>query len=312
MIKVTSFMGPLGFYLRKYAPNLSSTLYLGLQSKMRDTRSEEYIHERLKMQEDGVIYPLYVAIETVNRCNGVCAFCPANKYAEKRPYAMMSDELFHKILDEVAGWPDWHGVFSLYVNNEPFIDPRMGQMLTESRKALPGAIMLLFTNGSLLTKELMDVIAESVDVCYINNYSESYSLNPKVQEAYEYARSDPKRFEKVKIVIQKRYSREVLTSRAGNSPNKPKATTVVKAPCLIPYTDLTIYPGGQVGLCCSDVMETQDFGNCTGTSLLDIYNGEKMKAVRRAMEKGRDKIPICKGCDFIDSGIRLNMMDGKP
>ena len=113
----------------------------------------------------------------------------------------------------------------------------------------------------------------------------------------------------MKIVIQKRYSKEVLTSRAGNSPNKPKATTVVSAPCLIPYTDLTVYPGGQVGLCCSDVLETQDFGNCGEDTLLNIYNGAKMKAVRKAMREGRDKLPICRGCDFIDSGIRFRMID---
>ena len=309
MIKVTSFMGPVGFYLRKLLPELTSTMYLGLQSRIRDRRSEDYIRERLAAQEERPIYPLYVAIETVNRCNGTCAFCPANKYAEKRPYAMMSDELFHKILSEIAEWPDWHGVFSLYVNNEPFIDPRMPELLKESRKALPNALMLLFTNGSLLTDKKMDVIADNVDVCYINNYSEEYKLNPRVQSACEYVKRNEERFRNVKIVIQKRYSKEVLTSRAGNSPNKPKATTAVAAPCLIPYTDLTIYPGGQVGLCCSDVLETQNFGNCSEDTLLNIYNGAKMRAVRKAMKDGRDKLPICKGCDFIDSGIRFRMMD---
>ncbi|MBQ9438573.1 MAG: SPASM domain-containing protein [Lachnospiraceae bacterium] len=312
MIAITSFMGPVGFWLRKHLPDLSSSLYLGLQSRMRDKKSEAYIEERLKAQEEGDIYPLYIAIETVNRCNGVCAFCPANRYAETRPYAMMEETLFQKILDEVASWPDWKGVFSLYVNNEPFIDPLMPKLLEKSRKALPEAIMLLFTNGSLLTPEIMDVIGENVDVCYINNYSEEYKLNPKVQEAYDYVRAHEKQFEKVKIVIQKRYSKEVLTSRGGSSPNKPQPTTVVKAPCLIPYTDLTIYPKGQVGLCCSDVLETQDFGNCSEKSLLEIYNSEKYKAVRKAMAMGRDKIPICAHCDFIDSGIRLNMMRGKP
>ena len=310
MIRVTSFMGPAGFYARKLFPRLTSSLYLGLQSRLRDPRTEDYIKERLRIDEEETLYPVYIAIETINRCNGVCAFCPANKYAEKRPFAKMEDALFDKILEEISGWPDWRGVFSLYVNNEPFIDPRMPELLIRSRRALPKARMLLFTNGSLLTPEIMEVIADNVDVCIINNYSEKYRLNPSVREAYEYVKQNPERFSHVDITIQKRYSKEVLTSRAGNAPNKPQSTTTVSAPCLIPYTDLTIYPGGQVGLCCSDVLETQDFGSCAEKTLLEIYNGEKMKAVRRAMAKGRAAIPICRDCDFIDSGIRLEMMIG--
>ena len=114
----------------------------------------------------------------------------------------------------------------------------------------------------------------------------------------------------MKIVIQKRYQKEVLTNRAGNSPNKGAASFAVSEPCLVPYTDLTIYPSGQVGLCCSDVLETQNFGSCAEDSLLAIYNGPAFRAVRKEMARGRFGLPFCKNCDFIDSGIRLHMMKG--
>ncbi|MDD3368829.1 MAG: SPASM domain-containing protein [Lachnospiraceae bacterium] len=311
-IKISSFMGPLGFTLRKRLPKLSSSAYLLSQSILRKNESAKYIDRMLVKEEKGQIYPLYIAIETINRCNGECAFCPANIHSETRPFAKMTDELFDKILDEVASWGDWKGVFSLYVNNEPFIDVRMKEMLKKSREKLPHAQMLVFSNGSLLTPEIMDVIAENVDVMYINNYSLEYKLNDNIAKIYEYVKQNESKFEKVKIVIQKRYQQEVLTSRAGNSPNKKEAVKGIKEPCLIPYTDLTIYPNGQVGLCCSDVLETQDFGNCNEKSLLEIFNCKELQDIRKKMAKDRSSIPICAKCDFIDSGIRLNMMKGNP
>lgn len=305
-IEIKSFMGRPGFELRKRMPHLSSRLYLKLQSIMRKRKNIEYSQLR---SGENIIYPVYIAIETINRCNGSCAFCPANHFEEKRPYAKMSDEMFEKILSEVASWDDWDGVFSLYVNNEPFIDNRMVDLLKKARVALPKATMLLFTNGTLLTIDIMKKIADSVDVMYINNYSEKYSLHDNLMEIYEYVKSHEKEFEGIDIVIQKRYVKEVLTNRAGESPNKHTAIGSIDDICIVPYTDLTIYPNGQVGLCCSDVLEKMNFGNIENESLLDIYNGNQMRDIRGKMKGGRKNIPICSNCDFMDSGIRNRMIE---
>ena len=42
-----------------------------------------------------------VEIETLNRCNGSCAFCPVNAHQPQRPYAKMETELFEKIIKEL-------------------------------------------------------------------------------------------------------------------------------------------------------------------------------------------------------------------
>lgn len=308
-IQVRSFMGKLGFTLRKYLPHASSTLYIRLQSLRRDGASEHFIQEALQRSEEDRLYPVYIAVETVNRCNGTCPFCPANIHSEVRPYQKMPDELFEKILDEIAGWDRWDGVFSLYVNNEPFIDNRMVEMLQKARRRLPDAKMLVFTNGSLLTLEKLDAIADDVDLLIINNYSAKYRLNDPIQKIYDYVKKEKDRFKNIKIVIQKRYANEYLTNRAGTAPNKKRAIKGIDRPCLIPYTDLTIYPNGQVGLCCSDVLETIDLGNIQNDKILSIYHGEAWKEIRRKMQKGRKGIEICSNCDFIDSGIRLKMID---
>ncbi len=308
-IQVGSFMGRLGFGLRKYFPHMSSNLYIKLQSLRRNGASERFIQKALQRSEEDRLYPVYIAVETVNRCNGTCPFCPANIHSEARPYQKMSDALFEKILDEIADWDSWDGVFSLYVNNEPFIDSRMVEMLQKARRRLPDAKMLVFTNGSLLTPEKLDAIADHVDLLIINNYSVEYRLNDPVQKIYDYVKRKKDRFKNIKIVIQKRYANEYLTNRAGTAPNKKQAVKGIDHPCLIPYTDLTIYPSGQVGLCCSDVLETVDLGNIQNDKILSIYHCEVWKEIRRKMKEGRKGIRICSNCDFIDSGIRLKMID---
>ena len=91
-----------------------------------------------------------IEVETVNRCNGICPFCPVNVNEPQRPYAKMSDELFKKIINELHDM-DYNGTLSLYSNNEPFIDERIIDFYKYARKMIPNARLSIFTNGSLLT-----------------------------------------------------------------------------------------------------------------------------------------------------------------
>ena len=65
-----------------------------------------------------------ILIETLNRCNGVCLFCSANKNAESRPFQKMDKFLFYKIIDDLKEMK-YDGYLNLYVNNEPFMDTRI-------------------------------------------------------------------------------------------------------------------------------------------------------------------------------------------
>ena len=47
--------------------------------------------------------PLFkkIEIETINRCNGICEFCPVNRNEKQRPYHKMSDEMFYSIINQL-------------------------------------------------------------------------------------------------------------------------------------------------------------------------------------------------------------------
>ena len=76
------------------------------------------------MEAEEPPYPLIVNLETINRCNSDCAFCTANRNAEKRPFQRMEKELFHSIIDQLRDW-GYKGHLTLYGNNEPFLDTRI-------------------------------------------------------------------------------------------------------------------------------------------------------------------------------------------
>ncbi len=303
-IKVTSFMGRFGFEVRRKFPKTSSWLYLNSQALLRRKTTRIYIENA--MLEPKKMLPIFVNIETINRCNGTCAFCPANVKDESREFKKMPFALFEKIIGDLEK-VQYAGILSLYINNEPFLDERMEDMLIYARKRLPDAKILVFTNGTLLTPERFQKIEQCMDYMFINNYSKRYEMNKSVKALYEYIESHSNG-KKPDITIQLRYMGEYLTNRAGTAPNKQKMHRIYRWQCLMPYTDINIYPDGKVGLCCNDTKEVTDYGNVWRQDLIEIFRNEKFAMVRDRMREGRNRCEFCRYCDVVDSGIRLRFI----
>lgn len=298
-----NFGGRLGWDLQKWFPKLSSNSYVGLLRKTRNKTQKEYIEYFLNSPETP--QPLIVNLETVNRCNSDCAFCTANKYAEKRPYKMMTEELFHSIIDQLADW-GYKGHLTLYGNNEPFLDPRITEFHKYCREKLPDSYIFLSTNGLILTIEKVKAIIPYVNQLIINNYCEDMKLHKNVQEIYDYAKAHPEEFKDVELLIQMRYKKAVLTNRAGSAPNKQNDTKIITETCLMPYTDVFIFPDGRMGICCCDNFEVTNFGDLNKVSLKDAWNSEEYKKLREAIRETRSNYDFCKRCDFIDAGLRMD------
>jgi len=238
--------------------------------------------------------PLFQAIEleTVNRCNGKCTFCPVNVNEKQRKYAKMSRELFEKIISELKDI-GYSGKIALFSNNEPFLDERIIEWNRIVRGALPEASVYLYTNGSLLNVEKVKEIMKYLDKLIIDNYDEE-CLDKNLFEIAMWKQRD---VAGKKVVIVPRKRSEVLTSRGGQAPNKKKADKV-SAKCFLPYQQLVVRPDGKVSLCCNDALGIYTMGNLNKQSLLEIWNSEKYKIVRKKMkEYGRSKLRLCNNCD---------------
>ncbi|MBO6132878.1 MAG: SPASM domain-containing protein [Lachnospiraceae bacterium] len=305
-IKIVNYAGRFGWDMRKYFPRFAAWAYLTMQFLKRDKEQREFID--LFLEQDRAPYPDVVNIETINRCNSTCAFCTANRYAEKRPFARMEEGLFHKIIDELADW-GYPNKLTLYGNNEPWMDTRIVDFHKYAREKLKDCYIFMSTNGLLLDIDKVDQIVPYVNQLIINNYSDEMKLHKNIQEIYLHAKNNPEKYKDVEILIQIRYINEYLTNRAGSAPNRAgEKFRVIKKTCLMPYTDFWIEPNGNVGLCCCDNFEKTSLGDLNKETIPEVWNNEKFRNIREAIRNGRQNYPFCKYCDFIDAGLRGRIM----
>ena len=162
----------------------------------------------------------YIEIETINRCNGDCAFCPVNINQPQRTFAKMEERLFKKIINEL-GEISYEGEIHLFSNNEPFLDERICKFAKYARLTVPKAYISIYTNGTLLTLDVVREIVNYVDILVIDDYKPNDSLS-KIDSIEKWCEEKNDGYEKV--CIDRRNYAEVLSSRGGNSPNKKKVS----------------------------------------------------------------------------------------
>lgn len=75
-----------------------------------------------------------------------------------------------------------------------------------------------------------------------------------------------------------------------------------KERCALPFKQLIIRPDGKVSLCCNDPLGKNTLGDLTKESVLDVWNNDKFKTVRKCLYEGRANWKHCEYCDafYID------------
>ncbi len=104
--------------------------------------------------EQNFLPPVTVATDPSNKCNFNCIWCNAFEIMQKDQINLSGDHLI-KLADFYAEW----GVKSTCVagGGEPFMNPSTGKMLLRLKENGVGCASV--TNGSLLTDELIEIIA---------------------------------------------------------------------------------------------------------------------------------------------------------
>ncbi len=241
----------------------------------------------------------HVEIETINRCNGICDFCPVSKKNDIRELTVMNRSLFENIIMQLAEI-NYSGRLALFSNNEPFLDSDILDKHRYAREKLPNARMHLFTNGTLLTLEKFKCLMLYLDELIIDNYQQELKLIKPCREIKEYCEKHTELKKKVTIVLRKPH--EILSTRGGDAPNRKKIVSYGKEKCVLPFKQLIIRPDGKVSLCCNDPYGKNTLGDLTKDSILDIWNGDKFKLVRSCLYKGREKWGQCEFCDAFNLG----------
>jgi len=296
---------------KKYYPTLELILNPYEEDFCKETSEKEYneitknnpLKEiiRDKVNKLYKTVPLFdhIEIETINRCNGVCSFCPVNSKIDPREKRIMSKDLFEKIINELSQL-NYNGRIALYSNNEPMLDDRIVEFYKYCRNKLPDAWLFLFTNGTLLTLEKFKELIPVLDELIIDNYNQELKLIPNCKDIVQYCEENKNLCDKVTVVLRK--PNEIMTSRGGDAPNRRDMFSHGDATCVLPFKQMIIRPDGKVSLCCNDPIGKNTLGDLTKESLTDVWYGQKFRQVRKALYTGRKNWEHCVYCDTFTLG----------
>lgn len=239
-----------------------------------------------------------IEIETINRCNNDCSFCPVNRHDEKRPYKMMKEELFHSIIDQLSDM-NYSGYISLFSNNEPLIDKRILDFVKYAKENLPNAIHAMYTNGILLDEEKYQKLVQYLDYLVIDNYNDDLLLLPNIQKIVDEHKND-KICCKISVLVRKK--NQILLNRGGSAPNRENKN-IFHSSCTLPFMQLIVRPDGKVSRCCQDALAKTTLGDLSRESITELWKNNLYTDFRSELnEKGRSNIEFCKECDSFGIG----------
>ncbi|MDD6633168.1 MAG: SPASM domain-containing protein [Lachnobacterium sp.] len=265
----------------------------GIQQKIRDIDMEvEQLYNSSNLFN-------HIEIETINRCNGNCSFCPVSVKNDRREFHEMSDDLFKSIIDQLSEMK-YEGRLALFSNNEPFLDKKIVERHKYAREKCPHARMHLFTNGTLLKIEQFTEIINYLDELVIDNYNQKLELLETSKKIKEYCEQHPELRDKVTIILRK--PREVLTNRGGDAPNRKAEECYPNAKCTLPFKQLIVRPNGMVSLCCNDALGTYSLADLNKETLIEAWNNPRFQMVRKCLYAGRKNWKKCKKCDVFNIG----------
>ena len=256
-----------------------------------------------KIDESGVPPFARVEIETVNRCNGSCTFCPVNKNDDPRKPEKMTTELFDKIINELHE-TDYSGTIGLFANNEPFLDKRLEEFAKKTRESVRKARIEVYSNGTLIELERFINIIPYLDLLVIDNYNDKLQYNEPTKAIQAYLKEHPEH--KAKVSIRMRRETGMLSSRGGQAPNNKKKKALPLS-CLLPFYHLYIRPDGKVGLCCVDALAKYTLGDVTVQSLKDVWYGDSFSKIREKIRISREELDVCKYCDSFGNAANLHL-----
>lgn len=265
-----------------------------------------------------------VELENHSYCNRTCWFCP-NAFLDRRSKSIiMTDEVFGKILANLAEI-DYSELLEWSGYAEHFAEPSFLLRLAESRKVLPHARLIVFTNGDYLDRDMLDYVLSLRAKVHVDIYPpEGDEFNEKKIEAaiqkfqkrtgYNVLPKEPDKGgwgdydirnaagEIVSSLKVGKYTTDNIYTRGG-AMNIPKRATYQRtAVCMKPVYHMNVNYDGNGMLCCHTRTDFEGHKDAVIADLSD--SGEdmfsfftKLAPARRALLGPGKKCGVCKTCD---------------
>lgn len=267
-------------------------------------------------------------IEVTSRCNIHCIICPRDKMT--RQVGDMDLKTFKNVVNECAKYTDKIGICGF---GEPLMNKDIVRMIEFcSQKSLQSRIT---TNGTLLSSKMAKSLVEAgLDeiVIALDGVGETYNRIRKGADFDEVCnnienmmkitalKNDSKTKIKISIVEMEDTKEQItklkakwepladqvmirpINDRDGAQEHLSKIANTDKNnkreyPCTFLWWEVAILWNGDVIPCCVDWDGKYILGNIKKDSLLDIWNNEKARAIRKQHINGEfEKIRLCSNC----------------
>ncbi|MEQ1879194.1 MAG: radical SAM/SPASM domain-containing protein [Bdellovibrionia bacterium] len=234
-----------------------------------------------------------IEIEINHACNRRCSYCP-NSVSKRKSTGVIDPALFSKILLELKVL-SFSGRVSYDFYNEPLLHPDFEGVVAKTRADLPKAAIVVYTNGTLLTRERLENLL-SLGV------TEFIVTRHEMDEGYEFDGVFESLSSSARERVQYRGFRELKLTNRGGQLKHLGAEGLVLAPCHIPSMVVTVTVAGRVLPCFEDYDENLVMGNLHEESLLDIWNSGKFTRFRKDLRLGQRHAYVpCSGCNRVES-----------
>ncbi|MEK7357291.1 MAG: SPASM domain-containing protein [Bdellovibrionota bacterium] len=236
-----------------------------------------------------------VEIEINHHCNRACSYCP-NSILKRKNTGEIDPEIYLKLMRELRD-QGFSGRISYDFYNEPMLHSNFDEIVGMTREHLPTSPIVLYTNGTLLTRERFSRLVERGISEFIVTRHEAdigkdrYVFDQVYQDLNE---ADKKR------VRYRDYSTIRLSNRGGTLKHLGEDGLPLR-PCYVPTHVVTVTVSGNILPCFEDFHEEMVMGNLRENSISEIWNSEKYRQMRKELRAGvRHTRGPCKTCNKRD------------
>lgn len=249
-------------------------------------------------------FPLFSLFEVniTGMCNRTCVFCPRinrDLFPNKNEY--MSMELYRKLMAELQSLK-YDGIIAYSGFSEPLFHKDINDMISTARDRCPQARTELYTNGDMLNAEKLSKLFDSgLSSVHISLYD-----GPEQTDLFiamrDIAGIDPERF-----ILRERFLTNeegyglTISNRAGmvdfNRLGMQRLDEPMKSECYYPFYMMFVDYTGEIIVCSHDWGKKLIIGNANTDSIIDVWMGNVINAVREKLSRKDRNFKPCKECD---------------
>jgi wyosine [tRNA(Phe)-imidazoG37] synthetase (radical SAM superfamily) len=275
--------------------------------------------------------PLFIRVETTNRCTADCSFCPHKDM--RRPVRVMDVSLYERIVAQAKRM----GIdrINLHGFGEPFMDPFILQRIATARASNIGHIATN-SNGVALNDTLIEgCLDHGLDEIYISIDAATENVYKLIRPGLSFDRVEGnirklaearrrRKSTRLKIYLSfvecrenshevkaflRKWSRRVdgisisYLHNWGDRLNFDHrvSNAARRDPCRHLWLGMDVNVEGKVPLCCYDYETQTPLGDLTTQDIAEVWHGGILAGYRECHRRlDYDRIPLCRGCNAND------------